>query len=484
MRHVAFIANFHLTETFLAISHELGPDTEVHWFTLSRRWASWLRSHGQPEERVVFLGDSDRDSAHLGPALPGTWSRQVGEIAPLEAIESDRVLRQRPLDMVIANMLGMSARFVSELQRREITIIFGEATWSTEIVLAYAAREAGIPWLIPHTVRYPSGRFGFFPAPSNRDLLRTRAASADGAALAEATVAALRSAGERPEIVTSQPSPDSTFASRNHYSMDRFVSEPRLLIEKARLAVSDSRDNPTQMNLREYLRSKNPLELRRRTHHGREVMRAAEAVPADPDFLLMPLQVQPEASVDVLAWHSRDQLDHVSRVARAARALGLRVGVKDHSHQFGSRTIGYYEQVLTHPGVFLIDPQAPSRPWLDASRGVVTPTGTMALEAAMLGKPAIVSAPIFFDILPTVRVLEPGWDRLDVPAVLPRASADCAARAYLETIVDHSFPGIVAAPRGVPHVLAKLNVERLARGFREAIDVSGDTLGWMKDQVF
>jgi hypothetical protein len=113
---------------------------------------------------------------------------------------------------------------------------------------------------------------------------------------------------------------------------------------------------------------------------------------ADPDrigpFVYMPLQVQPEAQIDMLAAHFANQIETARQVALALPG-DYTLAVKDHPSMIARRPPSYHEKLARLPNVKLLDPRVPAPDAINRCALVVSVGGTVLLEAAFYCKPAI-----------------------------------------------------------------------------------------------
>lgn len=461
MRSIAFVANFHITPTYLAVARELcrrDPELRVTWFAVSARWARWLRRQGVPRGDIIHITGSPR---HRGERSPSFEPELVeGEPTLAEAIAGDRVLSQRPLEGVLADITRAVTKFGTVIEQRDVTHVFGESTWAIEVALAYASRSRGVVYASPASVRYPLNRFGFFEGPLQRFPLPLARSSEDAGAIVSATLAQVRA----PRSVG--------LWAENRFDVGDAWSSPGLWAEKVYLACTDSKRNLTQMTLREYARSKHPLLARKWTKQSHTVMRAALKKPRElaAPYILMPLQLQPEASVDVLAPRGRDQLENVRRALEVLPSNVL-IAVKEHTHQFGSRNPAVFNDLDAMSRVVLVDAFADSRPWADSALAVITPSGTMAYEQALRGGLSFVMSPMFFAELRSVRTLMDDEEMKQLRAVdkLP-SSEDEEIVDFLVRLTNASAPGLVSNPRTSPNVTDPSNIVALADGFCRLLD--------------
>jgi len=105
-------------------------------------------------------------------------------------------------------------------------------------------------------------------------------------------------------------------------------------------------------------------------------------------FVYMPLQVQPEAQIDMLATHFANQIETARQVAMALPG-DYTLAVKEHPSMIKRRPPSYHEKLARLPNVKLLDPRVPAPDVINRCGLVVSPGGTVLIEAAFYRKPAI-----------------------------------------------------------------------------------------------
>ncbi|MBF0182700.1 MAG: hypothetical protein HQM03_22025 [Magnetococcales bacterium] len=110
--------------------------------------------------------------------------------------------------------------------------------------------------------------------------------------------------------------------------------------------------------------------------------------PIPEEFLYFPLQFQPEQTIDVVAPYFNNQLE-AARLAAMSLPGDLTLVVKDHPAMAGKRTPGYLYKLQHQVNIALVDYRTPTRLLLSRARGVIAPSGTTLVEAALMNKPGI-----------------------------------------------------------------------------------------------
>ena len=106
------------------------------------------------------------------------------------------------------------------------------------------------------------------------------------------------------------------------------------------------------------------------------------------EFAYLPLQFQPEATIDVIAPYFNNQIE-VARLVAQSLPGDLTLVVKEHPEMVGRRGRSYYEKLAYAPNVKLADPLVPGSELIESCSLVVSMSGTTLAESALLRRPAI-----------------------------------------------------------------------------------------------
>ena len=154
------------------------------------------------------------------------------------------------------------------------------------------------------------------------------------------------------------------------------------------------------------------------------------------------LHVQPEITVEGMAFDHQDQLSTLRNIL-AALPADMYLVVKEHSPMLGYRSLSFYHQLSHMPGLIIAPTSEDSHDLILSSAVVVTLTGTVALEAVLYGIPAIVLGSIYFDNFSgiyKVHSLDELRALLADPRKLHGATEDEAILA-LASLLKASMPG-------------------------------------------
>ena len=114
-----------------------------------------------------------------------------------------------------------------------------------------------------------------------------------------------------------------------------------------------------------------------------------DKIDENDNFAYMPLQFQPEASIDIQSYEFSNQFETARRIAMHLPSK-MCLYVKDHPAMYGFRKKSYLKKFQSLPNVKLIDFRVPTQYVLKKSKILVAATGSTFFEAAILKKPAII----------------------------------------------------------------------------------------------
>lgn len=114
-------------------------------------------------------------------------------------------------------------------------------------------------------------------------------------------------------------------------------------------------------------------------------------------YFIYPLHFEPEAATYIQGRWLRDQKQVISLIAKNLPA-DVVLFVKEHKPSIGRRPLSYYQEILSHHNVFLVDDTIDTYQFIEKSQGVMVISSTMGLEALMLGKPVISFGERFYNV--------------------------------------------------------------------------------------
>lgn len=102
-------------------------------------------------------------------------------------------------------------------------------------------------------------------------------------------------------------------------------------------------------------------------------------------FIYYPLHYEPEATIFMLSPYFRDQIE-ASRIMAQSLPVGVKLVIKDHPQMYALRDSEYYDKLRAIPNILLCSPLIEGKVLTEKCNGVVSLSGTAAIEAFLLGK--------------------------------------------------------------------------------------------------
>lgn len=133
-------------------------------------------------------------------------------------------------------------------------------------------------------------------------------------------------------------------------------------------------------------------------------------------YVYFALHFQPEQSTSPLGGHFVDQILAIDILANACKKLGLKVYVKDHPrvvNRTESRSKTFYNRLISHKNVKLIDINFDSKKLIDASICVASITGTVNFEAIFRRKHSISFGNRFYNAFDMVSLVTSEEEAVD-----------------------------------------------------------------------
>jgi hypothetical protein len=105
----------------------------------------------------------------------------------------------------------------------------------------------------------------------------------------------------------------------------------------------------------------------------------------EEEFAFMPIQVQPESSIDVQSVAFSNQIEMARQIAMHLPG-DMKLYVKDHPFMYGLRNFSYLKKLQNTPNVKLINFRIDAKKIIQKSSIIICSTGTIIFQAALLNK--------------------------------------------------------------------------------------------------
>jgi len=435
--NICILSNFTKTHLFHAVAQELIHHMhQAYWIATNQKIYDFLIQK-YSKEKVLLL---NRD--HVDKNSPPIADFKLNEL-----VYGDRVLRyDKPKGLSFLN--NIQHPIYNFLKKNEIRLVMGEITWAHEVLIhriCSQCSELNCRFLNPHVVRIPDNRFAFFEDERQSKLFEIHNNEQWEGRIIEPKKPAYKAINDK--ILRKKAS----LAGRLN-RIKRFISNENM----------EAKDPTLLTDFKWRMRNSVREEWQKETY--RRVKKMSFSQLRDTPFVFLGLHKQPEASVDVFGRYYEDQLQNIENLWRAL-PQGWNLLIKEHSNAIGDRSTGFYKKIKSLPGVFLIDENTNSYEVMKQAKLVVTITGTLGYEAALMGIPSITLAPTFFNQLGLCRqVTLADLDRYNLEEIAEQLKAqDNNLIPFSKYLLSNSFQGNVIDPITDKSVLEPANIKKIAQ---------------------
>lgn len=439
MSRVLFIENRHKTRTWEMVAGGLEKQGHiVSWLVLNHGFA--------PQRANVRLLPYPRKE-DLAPA--------GDRFAPVA--NSDRGIRYYGLNADHYQHYDRQIRLALEEIRPEI--VFGEATQFYELLTIEACRDAHIPYIVPATARYPTGRFlchtydtldviagsGERPAPAE---IETFVRLLSGRAIVPDYMKNVASGKESRSLLRQQR--DWAYKAVQYARGERYSSPAPW----KKLALN----RIIQRNLEAWNRSACTA--------GRSMANEKKL------RILFPLHMQPEASIDV--W-GRPYSDQAALIGEMAAAVGDEavLFIKPNPKPRCELSDALLRLAERQPSIVLLPSTVKMQEAFENADLIVTVTGTVAIEAIFARKPCATLIRTRNNDLDGCRHLASPAQIGSVVEELRRdhflMHTEQQVNAFAARLFAESYPGNIQDPHSTPEANSPENRKLLIEAFNHLV---------------
>lgn len=428
----------------------------------TRFWAaiaSKLLAQGIPVDWLVQnpLFKPKSGNVHLLP-FPESWHLAASrEHPPSPLLRADRGSRffeagERHYDF-----------YAAEIERVLLAVrpalVLGEVTLFHELLTIEACERLEIPYVHPAASRYPAGRFTLLRADSQRPLVWSGHALEPDVLVDMARD--IRAGRHVPQYMRKRP------------ASTKLAHQGKWAATRGRVWASRLRGE--RYNTPSLARK---LALARSSGAARNWWCERASTPAaDERSILYPLQLQPEANIDVWGRPFSDQAKTI-REMLAAAPRDVTVSVKANPKFKYEVGLDLMELGEIEPRLHFLPLEMPMQAAQACCLGTVTISGTVGYEA-IFGRGRCISLrhPVLDDHFPMHVANSPNEAvrRLLNEAKAGYGSVEEGVR-LLEILVAESFPGTISDPLSNPNCMERDNIDRVASAIEILLESGGDRL--------
>jgi hypothetical protein len=392
MRTIAFVSSsISYTNNIQPIAQRLSrTGYEVFWITHRETERRFLLREGVPDRNIFAAHNEifEVSATQLQYEFLASLE-EIGDLRINNIILMDRLLRRKPTRLAY-NYLARSATGIAEfVAKNNIRLVSRGRDSALQIIAMLVCQRAGILSVSPSMVRLPPGLFAWAPFEDDSGYLEMRRPTEVDALAAHDFL--------RKFLASTMRAQAWTAAGSLKAIIQRLPEHLRIIAQESRYAWFDKGNDYSRYTVGDLLRSY----MRKRWNLARYKLAKLNTRPGVRPYVVYPLHMQPESTIDVFGPFHSDQLNLITQITRALPCTHD-LYVKIHPSDIDGWSSGFYGQISRLPNTRLIGPEYSSRDLIRSASLVITVAGSMAYEAGLCQIPAVTFSRNFFCELPTV----------------------------------------------------------------------------------
>ena len=375
MGSVCFISNQTKTLFYDKIAERLtNKGVTVYWIVVNLKYYKMLvKKYGKNNVLYLPLNIS---------RLSKPFNLKINDL-----LYSDRRLKNIP-DRGIKYLKNIQPYIFDFISTRQVQIVLGEQTYAYECLIFRIVNNfiEGSVAISAYLSRYPALHYCFYSDESfSREIFPSTNKASNYSSRSESI------GSDYKKIIKSHISNSKSFAYNFHKFM-RFV----------KITDYDKQDPTWKSNTRwDKLKKnvKNYINIAGYSIIPKVEVSAIKEVPGNS--IVFPLHLQPELNIDTAGRYFDNQYEAIINIWRQLGPEDC-LFIKEHPVAIGNRGYVFYKKLLSKPNIKILNHQCDVSGILNECDYVFTISGTMGLEAAILGKKVFCMAPTSYDRLSTV----------------------------------------------------------------------------------
>lgn len=445
--NICFVGNFYKTYLFHEIARKLQKQgITICWIVTKSDQYEFLKKHYDADS-ILFI-----NRTYVNKPNP-----MIGELKLHELLFGDRVWRHE-MNNGLKFLTNIQKPIYDLLSKNKTRFIIGETTWAHELLLQRLTKnrvELNCHYLQCSDMRIPNSRFGFFLHENEYELLEFD----EPVPNKEITI-------EKPKylgLIDNMLKQNISLAGRLK-RLKRFLTGEN--IEKNDPNVVTNTQTRFKIASRE--------EINKTEYYARIQTVSLDKI-ENEKFIFFGFHKQPENSIDVHGRYYEDQATVVTNLWRMLPA-GWKLVLKEHTNAVGDRSVSFYKNLLKYPNIVLANEKINSKLLIERCQLVVTVSGTMAYEAALMKKPAITFAKVFFNRINHCKRVT--WEDLLkyeslVDLVKELQSQIDNRLEFSNYLFKNTFEGYISDSFTDPTVMDEENLDNISIGFIKLINKYG-----------
>lgn len=338
-------------------------------------------------------------------------------------------------------------------------IIFGEPTEFHELIAIEVAKKLNITYIHPSSCRYPPNRFSFYLYDSLEPIFGSNEK------LPEIEINDLLERIARRQTIPSYMNKPNTSIFIKKINIFRSLCKVALGWLKGEKYITPS---PVKKLFLNFQHKRNYLKWEK------IAVGAIEINNLKKPFVLFPLQMQPEANLDVWGAPWSDQADLVRRLSISLQKINVLLVVKPNPKSKYELNEKLLNAISEGSNIVPVSHHLNMSGLLPSSALVVTVTGTVLMECVFTNKPVAAIGNHQMCYFPGVTMIEsPDFiDKvfLNIKGLCDYGSGKYNGAKFLKDQYIRSYSGEIGDPLNYPEILNDANINLLEKSFLDIIN--------------
>lgn len=369
---------------------------EVYWVCTSRYEANYLMDKLSISENKILdisIGVSKKKdySDEYLKIIRNNLSllESKNPISLYNIILMDRILRHKTTSDALLYLGHIEKELSTFLKKNEISLVTSGRDTALQLMSMIISKKLGITWVVPTRLRVPSFTYGFCNSHETDSFLKFNNPTKDDREWAIKVIENFNHDYYKPGLkLAARTIGDVVLLLPLHFYT---------FIKLLRNSYWDWGNNYHRHSIKKTI---SLFFQRKRNMIAYKTFPKFECIGSQP-FCLYALHTQPESSIDVSGAYFSDQIALITFIARSL-PVSHELYVKVHPTDVDGKPLSFYKRISKLPGVRLISYSENSKELAKLASIIFTITGTIGLEAGLMGKNVITFAKNYYNQLPTV----------------------------------------------------------------------------------
>ncbi len=367
-KNILLISNFEKTYYYHKIFYKFCASKNIFWYVVNKKNYEFLKKFYN-FDNIAYVNKKNFSKTDI--------KNEINEDIKLnEILFADRVIKINNYNQVyLKNLELFTYKFLKD---NKIKFIFGEFTWSYELVISRVAKLLDIPYYNMQSSRYPSNRFLFF-SNEKQNLFYLRNNNL-----------------ENINKIEDENKYENYIKKKNKDKKDI----KKIIKKSFKLLFDDYYDRYDPTLISKFQRVKNFI-FKFIYKIGYDFLPKIKRENLEnKKYIIYFLQKSPESTVDVKGMYYSDQVNNIVNVWKILPS-NFKLIVKEHPNCIGERSMSFYKKFLNLNNIYLIDLKSieDNEQFIKNSSATFSIASTASLQSAIKEINSFTFADTFFNSL-------------------------------------------------------------------------------------